>query len=395
MKDLKFYSIGILVLLTVYLVAEYNKPAPINWQVDLRYNSKTPFGNFILFDRLKDIFPDATIKRTNQSPYDVFTDSSLQSGNYIIIAKTASFNKTDTKALLKYISAGNTVFISALNWDGSLTDSLKVNTGYEFDKKNPAVNFTNPKIKQAAGLKTDKFTATQYFSGFDTTKAVVLTQNNYKHATYLKYNFGKGSLLLMANPQLLTNYCMVKPGGAAFADRVLSYIPTSDHIYWDQYQNSDILEDESPIRVFFRHPGLQWAYYISLAATLLFVLYNIKRRQRPIPVVDPLKNATLGFVTVVGNLYYEQRDNTDIAVKKITYFLEHLRNTYNLKTGTFDNDFLNVFIKKTGVEEKLGHDLINHMRFVLHQTKVSDAELIEINRLMEKFYSQTAPSYGK
>lgn len=394
MKDLKFYIIGVVAILTIYLVAQYNKPAPINWQVNLRYDSKSPYGNFILYNRLTDIFPGATIKRSNRSTYDTFSDSTLLKGNYIIIAKTVAINKADTKALLKYIAAGNTVFISALNWDSNLTDSLKVNTGYEFNKQNPSLNFVNPGLKQQADYKTDKYTATQYFAGFDTTKAIVLAQNNFKHATYLQFKFGKGNLLLMANPQLLTNYNLLKPQNLNFAGKALSYIPQTKNLYWDQYLNGDIAQDESPMRVFFKHPGLQWAYYISLAAILLFVIYEIKRRQRIIPVVEPLQNATVGFVSVVGKVYYEQRDNTDIAIKKITYFLEHIRNTYNLKTNTFDNEFLNTFIKKTGVEETLGYELINLMRYVSHQTRVSDHELIAMNRLIEKFYIQTG-SYGK
>ena len=34
--------------LCIYLVAQYNKPSPINWQPTLYYQDKIPFGTYVL-----------------------------------------------------------------------------------------------------------------------------------------------------------------------------------------------------------------------------------------------------------------------------------------------------------------------------------------------------------
>ncbi len=52
MKDFKLYLSVAIVLLIVYLVAQYNKPAPINWQPTLYYKDKIPFGSYILYKEL-------------------------------------------------------------------------------------------------------------------------------------------------------------------------------------------------------------------------------------------------------------------------------------------------------------------------------------------------------
>jgi hypothetical protein len=394
MKDFKIYlSVGGALLL-IYLIAQFNKPNPLNWSSTLTYNDKIPFGTYILYNRLHDIFPGAEITKTNQSAYSVFNDTTLAPGNYLIIAKTVELNKNDFKALLKYISAGNSVFISAFNWQGYITDSLKLDTKTEFGKKSVGLNFTNEHLHQADDYYFDKYISTQYFSEFDTTKAVVIGQNQYGHSNYLSFKFGKGTLYIFANPQILTNYSLLSPQGEDYATKVLSYLPVTDNVYWDQYQNHDTAVDESPMRVFFSKPDLQWAYYLSLAGILLFVAYEIKRRQRIIPVIEPVKNTTMEFASVVGKVYYEQRDNTNITAKKVLYFTEHLRNVYGLRAGNYNPEFITELINKTGVDAAIAQQLVNHINYLSVQTKITDHELIRLNQLIEKFYIQSG-SYGK
>ena len=394
MKDFKIYLGVATTLLLIYLVAQFNRPNPVNWGTSLSSNDKIPYGTYVLYNRLKDIFPQGDVQRTNRSAYSIFSDSTLQPGNYLMIAQNVELNQNDLNAMIKYISQGNSVFISAFNFNGYISDSLKLSTGVEYNKKNNRLNFTALKLKKTGGFDFDNSISSQYFSEFDTTRATVISQNEYGKANYLRYNFGKGSMYLFANPQVLTNYSLLKPNGAEYVAKALSYMPVANNIYWDQFQNHDIEEDNSPMRVFFSHPALQWAYYLSLSALLIFVVYEVKRRQRIIPVIEPLVNATVEFVRVVGRVYYEQRDNRDIAAKKIVYLAAHLRSVFGLKTGTYDNEFLHSLIKKTGIEESLARDIVNHINFLSHQSRVSDHELIVLNQLIEKFYIQSG-SYGK
>ncbi len=395
MKDFKIY-IGIAsALLLVYLIAQYNKPNPINWTSTLYYNDKIPFGTFVLYNRLNDIFPDAEVTRTNQSAYSVFSDTTMMPGNYLIIANNLELNKEDYTAMVKYISAGNSVFVSAFDWGGMVTDTLKLNPTAEFGKKNVGVNFENPKLRRAENYVFDKHITDQYFKKFDTTRATVIGKNSLGHANFISYTFGKGKLFLFANPQVFSNYSLLKPQSADYAEKVLSYLPEdTENVYWDQYQNHDIPTDESPMRVFFQHEALQWAYYLALASMLLFVVYEIKRRQRIIPVVEPLKNSTLEFVTVVGRVYYEQRDNANIAAKKILYFSEHLRTAFNLKSGGYNHEFITQLANKTGIDTLFAGELVRHINYLLPQKHITDHELIVLNQLIEKFYIQSG-SHGK
>ena len=188
---------------------------------------------------------------------------------------------------------------------------------------------------------------------------------------------------------MFTNFSLLNQTGAAYAATALSFVKNDDNLMWDRYYTEGREDDESSMRVFLRNTNLRWAFYITFFSLLLFVLYEIKRRQRIIPVIEPPANETLGFVTVVGQVYYEKRNNANIAHKKVIYLLEHLREHYRLKTNKLDHEFGDMLSKKTGINSQLATDLINAVNFISVQQHVSNWELINLNKLIEKFYSQS------
>jgi hypothetical protein len=386
MRDFKIYLSIASILMVVYLVAEYNKPVPVNWSPTLYYNDKVPFGTYIFYQQLKQIYPGANVIKTNGSIYKVLHDTTTTPGNYLVIAKNVTMNKADFNELTKYIKAGNSVFLSALSFSGVLADTLDITTSTEFNKGNATLNFENPRLKQANNYNFSRDISNKYFSDFDTTKATVIGRNNYGHTNYLSFAFGKGKLYLCANPLIFSNYGLLTGQGADYAAKALSYLPVTTNVYWDEYQNGDIEGDESPMRVFFGNPNLQWAYYLSLFGMIVFVLYEMKRRQRIIPVIEPLKNSTVEFVNVVGQVYYEKRDNANIAHKNVLYFLSHVRDEYRIKTNKLDKEFIENLTTKLNLDPLFATQLVNYLQYLSVQTRVDDHELIELNKLIEQFY---------
>ncbi|QJD96747.1 DUF4350 domain-containing protein [Mucilaginibacter robiniae] len=388
MKDLKILlSVGFALLL-IYAIAEYNRPKPVNWRSSMYYLDKIPFGTYALYQQLAHIYPGSQITKTNQPIYNALHHTGVQ-GNYFVLSNSISLGKADYHALVDYLKAGNNVFIAAYSWEGTLADTLNLDVQAGFAKGNLGLNFTNLKLKQAKPYHFEHDISNSYFSSFDTAHAVVLSRNTAGKSNYLRFSFGKGNLYLCANPHLFTNYSLLTPQGADYAAKALSYLPTTANLYWDEYQNHDIPEDDSPLRVLFSHESLKWAYYISLLTTLIFVVFEIKRRQRVIPIADPLQNTTLDFVRVVGQVYYESRDNSNIARKKITYLLEHWRTWYNLKTQALNREFTDLLAQKAGLAPDFALELVTYINYIHPLQRVTDAELIELNQLIEKYYTLT------
>lgn len=116
---------------------------------------------------------------------------------------------------------------------------------------------------------------------------------------------------------------------------------------------------------------------------ILFVIFNAKRRQRIIKIINPLQNTTLNFVKTVSNLYYETQDHKNLVDKKITYFLEHIRTTYNINTSVLDDVFVDKLTSKTGKNRKAIKSLVNYINNLRAKTDFLETDLIELNKRIE------------
>jgi hypothetical protein len=387
MKDLKLYIFLASLVLVLYLVAQYNKPKETDWSITLSSNDKIPFGTYILYNRLGDIFPGAVVKTFREPVYNVIKEDEIANGTYMIIANSVMLDTNDYVQLKKYVEKGNDVFIAANEFGGKLAKELNLST--ENDSASATrIGFINNKWKDYL-YDVDKFSSNGYFADFDTVKAVVIGHNEFHHYNYIRFPMGKGNLYLNANPQMFTNYSLLQDMGASYSSIALSYVKNSKNLYWDQYYTLGRGGEESPMRVFLQNYSLRWAFYIAIFSLVIFVLYEMKRRQRIIPIIPPLNNTTVEFAGVVGQVYYEQRNNGNIAQKKAAYFLEHIRSAYNIRTQVFDEEFITTLSQKSGADPELIKELADQITHVNMTSQISDNQLIELNRNIEQFYIQS------
>jgi hypothetical protein len=391
MKSLRTYIITVAALLIIYLVAQYNRPNAVDWSETYKSTDKIPFGTYIIYNRIKDIFPAAKVETFHEPIYNVINDHGISHGTYLIICNEVTLNEYDYQKLIKFIKTGNDVFISAAYFGDELKKQLHIQTSVQMQyiKYAAGIKFINKWLDTSKIYSVGKGIGGIYFSDMDTAKTVALGTDNYHHVNFLKYPAGKGNLYLNANPLMFTNYSLLNKQSTAYASTALSFVKNDNYIMWDQYYAVGREDDESSMRVFLRHAALRWAFYIAFFSLIFYVLYDIKRRQRIIPVIAPLENSTLSFVNVVGKVYYEQRNNQNISSKKILYFLEYLRTEHQLKTNPLDEQFIDSFSQKTGIDNSLAKELVDYINFINAQTKVTDKELIELNKLIEQFYIQS------
>ncbi|QPH38288.1 DUF4350 domain-containing protein [Pedobacter endophyticus] len=388
MKGYKIYfGIG-LVLIVVYLVAQYNKPTPTNWAPTYISTDKIPYGTYILHHRIKDILPGAKIEQSRLAIYNTLKNKRSNGSAYLIVAQTANISKVDFEQMKKFMRAGNSIFIASYDF-GKMAEELKLRTAQTMSMERPSLNFTNEALKTEANYGFERGIGGQYFSQIDSTRAIVLGVNQQQKANFVKYPFGKGALYLIAEPGFYTNFTLLNKYGAEYAAKTLSYIQKSNELILDQYFATKKNETTDILRVFFKHPELRWAYYLSIFGLIIFVLYDIKRKQRIIPVADPLKNSSVDFVNVVGSVYYHERNNLDIALKKINYFLAFLRGRYYIKTNDIDASFAQLLIEKTGINEPSAKTLTNYFMQIPQMSDLSDHQLIGLNESIEQFYKNT------
>jgi hypothetical protein len=127
---------------------------------------------------------------------------------------------------------------------------------------------------------------------------------------------------------------------------------------------------------------------LGLLLLLLLLIYLIesKRRQRPIAVIQPLQNTSLDFVRTIGRLYFQRRDNHNLASKMVTHFQDMVRTRYNLTTSSLDEELVNRLAHRTGYEQEALSRLIGYMRVLPSKAYVPDEELMDFHRQLEAFY---------
>ncbi|MEP6926446.1 MAG: hypothetical protein ABI834_02365, partial [Ginsengibacter sp.] len=183
-----------------------------------------------------------------------------------------------------------------------------------------------------------------------------------------------------------------------YFENVISYLRSDPkNIYWDEYykntnpsrrknNNSRNQDNFSSLSVITQHPPLLWAFWLAIIGLLLYLIFNVKRKQRVINVIKPNANTTVNFTETVGRLYLQKKNNNHIAEKMITYFYEHIRNTYFIGTSIINDEFINSLSGKSGFSKERTQHLFSLIEHIQSGEIVDDTELLQLNTEIDNFY---------
>jgi hypothetical protein len=388
-RKITYIALGLLFIL--YVLMEIYKPREQDWSLSLSREDKNPYGSYILYDRLKDIFPKAEITSYRKPVYDQVNNSVDSNTAYLLIDPSVDLSKDDVAEILKYVAQGNYVFLSANFYGRDLLDTLHFNNDEFFyaplDKRNGNLNFTNQTLLTDSGYTCKRYLVDGFFSRFDSSRYEVLGKFNSKEVNFIRIPWGHGAFLVHASPLCFSNYFLMLPGKDDYTAKALSYIPkTVGQIYWDEFYKLGPEGSDNPLRYFLNNQMLRWALRLAFLAMVIYVFFESKRRQRIIPVIEPLKNTTLDFVGTVGNVYYERRDNKNIALKKINYLMDFIRNRLFISTSLPEAELVRAVAHKTGVPEAEVQNLFTNLNRVQEVDMLDDVSLIAVSNMIDEFY---------
>lgn len=398
-KAIKTYLFIFIALLVAMLINDYNKPKPIDWSPSFLSSHKSPFGSYILRNELPNFFPKSEIRDVHVSPYEFFSknyqfiDSQDKKSIYFFLNNYIEIGKESSQDLLEYVKNGNTVFMAAHSFPKYLQDSLnfEVQNNYEI-KTEITLTLANKNVSRTK-YNYDKAVEDTFFTKIDTLNTTVLgfskvDINPIKNVNFIKINYGKGDFIFNTQPFAFTNYHMLESNHAVYVSDVFSYLP-EDKILWDERSKAQLNEIKSELRFILSKPALKYAWFTMLFSLFLFMIFRAKRRQRIIPIIEKLPNTSIAFAKTIGNLYYQKGKPSNIITKKITFFLEHLRNTYLLDTQNLNDDFKRRLHNKSGVDKEEINRLINYIVNLSNTSELKENSLLTLNKLMDKFYKQT------
>jgi hypothetical protein len=277
---------------------------------------------------------------------------------------------------------------------GIFSDTLKLGTSdYFFDTSisetitqndSSFLKFTNPKLPPMDKPVFPRKNIHNYFSSFDSARTQVVAVNDLNLPVTLKVTWGKGTLYLNATPLVFTNVYLLQRANYRFIERSLSHLPIAE-TYWTEFYHLGRLEAGTPLRFILSNEPLAWAYYISIAALALFIVFETKRTQRIIPVIKPLENTSLEFVHTIGNLYYQSGDCKNIAEKRIAYFLDQLHTKHNITAHHLTDEWLHSVSGKTGNSLESVTRLFQLIQTIHNKPSITTGELKDLSKKIDSF----------
>ncbi|HQU72251.1 MAG TPA: DUF4350 domain-containing protein [Calditrichia bacterium] len=382
---------GLILFGLIFLVIQTTAPRETDWLPSYSRNDKIPLGSYLIFDFLGDFFPGQQVETIRRPLYETLNDPATpDSINYLIINSAFGPDRFETDLILAKVRLGAHFFVAANNYSGALADSLNLKTAISYQSLlAPGGGFTSPALPESLSApEWGKIHLSYYFSRIDTQEAVVAGKDLDGRPVFVKMAMGDGVLWLSSQPNAFTNFGMLHPGSTQYAATMLSFLPLQP-VWWDEYYKRGFQGRTQILRYILGQPALRAAWYVLLLGAFLFVIFEGRRRQKAIPVIEPLQNETVGFVRTVSELYYQKSDHYNLSLKMINHFLEYLRGHFRVPTDSFSPAFVEKLSQRSGADAGQLRALFGLISRLRESGRCSESQLWELNQQIGKFYQQS------
>ncbi len=375
-------------------------------RITLRRKDKIPYGTWVAFHSIPKLFPAASVYTSRKAPGN-WDSVHIADQRQVFISVNHQFqaDESEMKELLRFVSNGNYAFISTFSIPWDVEDMLNVNTerltrNQNFDR-NPFQNRNEdslllqlpaPPYAQVKKYGYPGKGTSSFFNQRDDRFTDLLSTGPNDLPIALHWRSGKGHLFVHLAPLSFSNYFLLHKNNLQYLADVWSVIPQDvTKIVWDEYyllkkEDRHEKKKKSWFRVLIQYPAFKAALLTALAVLLLYVLMEMRRKQRYIPVHQAPRNDSLDFVKTIGRLYYERGDHKNLCRKMAAYFLEHVRSRYKLSTGILDEEFILTLQVKTAVLENEIRGIVSFIAQLEQMEKVNPEEMGRFFQQLEYFY---------
>jgi hypothetical protein len=399
----RFLAFALPLLLLACRTPEGNQP--VNLKPTFSVKDKEPLGMYVAYQALQQALPgfvpDINKRNFNDyyKQYTAYDDD--RSGNlFCIFARQFYPNEEDVDAMADFVSNGNTLLVASNQFNEVFLDKFHLRTRYTYSLQR-AIAFGADMVETGLSMHdTAAFGRQSYRYFFYPLESQIYRETSYPSQRIANtdsnlpgavvFRYGSGRIITVANATAFTNYFLLTRNNYHYLEQLLNYLPEElSTITWDSYYNANERqrsnESFSAFQELMRQPPMRWAFWLTLLLAATWIINGIIRRQRIIEVVKPATNTSVEFAKTIGRLYLQKRDNKNIAVKMITYFLDYVRSRYYLSTGKLDNHFANLLAAKSGQPLTQTENLLKTIDRINARDNISDMELLELNTLLRQF----------
>lgn len=365
---------------------------------DYHYNSKQPYGSKVFVEWLKNYHPVSVSKSSLQA----LADSTTHPVTLVITDDHFDPDSTTIGAMHSLLSRGSTLLVCATGFGNRLLERMSVADGYMYNGAMPIyrASDTTRAITDSSllpGIQYSLQDSALFAYKMDTTpatandtiiwKSVLVGGKETSYIIAARSTVGSGTLILCTAPQLLTNYGMLYDRLWNATEVLTSYLPDGP-VLWDEHYKPEQLdyEQRSRLDLIGAYKGLTLAYWILLGGLALYLVVAGRRRQRPIPILQPVKAYTLEFIETISALYWMRRDNTVVAQQMLTQFKKQVHRKHRITISDRADEPEQHLAAASGAPLEVVRSLVAMCRMPLPE-KMSDDALLELSKQIETFFA--------
>lgn len=367
-----------------------------NWQLTLDRKSKSPYGTYIAFSHLQDIFPEAQISTTKQlskTLNEIINQTGIfPATNNLIIVVVTDFNvSTETfDKIQSYLAMGNQMIICAQQFsEDVLTYANIEHSGNVATSFNMQAQQLQPfHVRFNGQWQTYQFTGANFGGTFQIDNQDLANANIIAYTNDVKQILAiqTGNLVLVSTPLLATNHFLLQHQNKSAWEKLLSFFSIhTSHVIWQSGYVHETENSQNSWAGLMKIPPLQYSFILIIILLLFYTLFESKRKQRIIPLSEIKSNDSLEFVETVGQLYFDKKDHKNLAEKMIQYYLEHLRTTYKVKTNDLHDELALQIAHKTNHTAADMKSFFAYIRYIRNQESITTEDILYLYQQLKKY----------
>jgi hypothetical protein len=353
---------------------------------------RIPYGTKYAFENLSSIFPKSEIQTSNRFPilFQNENDSDI-SKIILIIGPEFKPEADEMRSLILFAAKGkNQVFISALSFGDTVLNmlhlTLKRNLIEEDDSTE--VSILDPADNEWTKYAYPGYSSNSFIESADTGYTRILGKDKKGRPDFIRITYANGgAIFIHLSPFMFSNFFLLHNCNKSYYDKAFSYLSEQTNIVeWsDYFRYNKKSQHFSIFRFILSQRSLRWAFWLTIIVFLLMFLFETKRKQRPIVELPVARNASEDFVKTIGQLYFQQKNNQNLANKMVTAFLENVRSTYNLSTSILDEDFIHKLTIRSGMPAEEIEKMVQLIHVVRINSFLPDQELLDLHHQISQF----------
>ncbi len=404
---------AILILVLAFLFAWQKRPRQWNWNPG--YETRGRFSNQpYALGNLVSMFSNRNGKGriiSIDKPVKYYLDDKKNDGVYLYTGYYPYYSEEDLQSLLRFIRRGNTAFLAV----NDLPEELIKAVGLQYDNENwsgfllmdkQEITTTLPgldpgttylfryRVSDSLESFPWRYLNPDEFKSGDINGSSLGKLDN-RFDCFYEFNIGEGKLLLHTNPVFFSNYYIITDKGFRYASIVFSFISPDKNVYFDHYSSKYInnLQSETSsgndswLGFIINAPGLQVAWTTLLLTAILFLIFRSRRRQSPIPVVEPNLNSSMEYMESVAGIYLRKKDYRSLALQMKQLFLMNLSINHKIRLNIPEKDFVQLVNARTGVPESVVSKIFTMASKIENCSSISKKSLIQWHNLLHSYYS--------